>query len=56
MKFRHIPTGTIVHSDSELPSALYEKVDVQAAEKPKAEPKKRKAGKKETSYMKSSPD
>lgn len=27
MKYKHIPTGVFVHSDVELPAAVYEKVD-----------------------------
>lgn len=44
MKYRHITTGTIVHSDSELPPAIYEKAEER--KEPEAAPaKKRKARK-----------
>ena len=39
MEYRHITTGVIVHSDSELPSAIYEKVDVQKESETKPEKK-----------------
>lgn len=47
MKFRHIPTGIVVNSDSELPPAVYEKVDEREPKDVKdAKPaKKRKAAK-----------
>ena len=43
MKYRHIPSGIIVHSDSKLPEAVYERVDEKAGEKPT--PRKRVARK-----------
>lgn len=36
MRYRHIPTGIIVNSSAELPSAVYERVD---------EPEKKEAAK-----------
>lgn len=44
MEYRHITTGVIVHSDSELPPAVYEKVDGGGAEPAETE-KRRKARK-----------
>lgn len=42
MRYRHISTGTIVHSESELPPAVYEKVE---DGKPASEAKPEKKGK-----------
>lgn len=42
MRYRHISTGTIVHSESELPPAVYEKVE---DGKPAREAKPAKKGK-----------
>lgn len=41
MKYRHIPTGIIVNSSGELPSAMYEPLE-EKAEKPAKATKKRK--------------
>ena len=44
MRYIHIPTGTSVNSERELPPSVYRKVDVaKAAPKPKAAPKRRAA-------------
>ena len=42
MKYKHIPTGIIVHSDSELPPALYEPAEAEekTSERKAEEPKK----------------
>lgn len=40
MEYRHITTGVIVHSDSELPPAIYEKV-VEKQPEPEAKPAKK---------------